>query len=155
MASLVRIELEELEAYVAQALSSFPQVAAAYLFGSCLDRCRPDSDIDLAVVLPLALVRTEKDREQWEARISTELRAFDGHPFDLTIFNPEQTIFAFHIISKGQTVFIRDSDLVTDLMEYVSRQYEEVNYRYQRALAEVLDEVGSGVQPPGVRSHGH
>ncbi|MEW6447770.1 MAG: nucleotidyltransferase domain-containing protein [Bacillota bacterium] len=48
---LVRINLEPVIQQVRAVLSEFPQVAGAYLFGSAMESCRPDSDIDLGLIL--------------------------------------------------------------------------------------------------------
>ncbi|SHI78308.1 nucleotidyltransferase domain-containing protein [Desulfofundulus thermosubterraneus] len=51
MNELMRVNLDPVVEQVKAALQNFPQVAGAYLFGSILRLCRPDSDIDLGLIL--------------------------------------------------------------------------------------------------------
>ena len=47
---LITIDLEKLKGYVASKLAKFPEIQGVYLFGSSLDKMRPDSDIDLGII---------------------------------------------------------------------------------------------------------
>lgn len=51
MAVLVQLPINEIQEAVAETLPHFPQVAGALLFGSALGSCRPDSDIDLGLII--------------------------------------------------------------------------------------------------------
>ncbi len=125
-----------------EALAGVPEVAGVYLFGSALGLCRPDSDLDLAIILPPEQTRTEKDRELWEVKLYDRLRRFENHPVDLTIFDPGDTLFSFRILSEGRPLLIRDPDLLGEYRERVSRRHFEVYYRYRQAVAEVLGAKG-------------
>lgn len=52
---MIRIPADLIVKTVTRALESREEIAGAYLFGSALELCRPDSDIDIGLVIdPLA-----------------------------------------------------------------------------------------------------
>lgn len=145
MNELVRVPLARIEAAVRAVLASFPQVAAAYLFGSALDECRPDSDIDLGIVLyPTAAEPPGLGFLALEAEIEARLPPVEGHLFDVTILRRDQPLFSFTPISSGRLIYVRDQDALGDFIEAVSRRYGELHHRYRRALNEVLEEYADG-----------
>lgn len=140
MGGLVRIPLARVERAVRAVLPSFPEVAGAYLFGSALGECRPDSDVDLGIVLfPDVPEPSGYGFAALEAEIEARLRPIDGHPFDVTVLRRDQPLFSFVPISSGRLVYVRDEDAIGDFIEVVSRRYGELRYRYRRALDEVLE----------------
>lgn len=143
MSELVKIDIDSVIAKVRTALENFPQVAGAYLFGSALGLCRPDSDIDVGLVLDRSVVPDSFEADRLEAQIALALTPLDGHPFDIVVLNPNDVIFCFTVIKDGRLVYCRDIERVTDVMEYVSRHYAEVYPRYRQALDEILEEMGS------------
>lgn len=68
---------------------------------------------------------------------------------DLILFDPRETLFAFHILSQGRPLLLRDSDLVGELRERVSLRYPEVHRLYQQAVRDVLREAGIEVGHDG------
>lgn len=143
MGSLITLDVEAIITQTVSTLKKFPYVAGAYLFGSALDKCRPDSDIDIGIVL-LNTKISDRERAQLEADIANSLHSFKGHLFDVVLLNPEDPIFSFRVIKEGRLIYAPDMDRVTDFMEFVSRQYAEVYPRYKMALQEIIDEVFSG-----------
>ena len=133
---------------VREVLAGFPQVAGAFIFGSILGECRPDSDIDLGLILEAGISTDSPAGEGLEAGISMRLPPIDGHPFDLVLINPDKPIFAFKAISQGKMIYVRDHNRVTDVIELVSRRYAELYPRYRRALEEIFVEVVSGGHRP-------
>lgn len=99
---LVTVDLKLVEERVRGILPDFPQVAGAYLFGSALSPCRPDSDIDLALVShPGISARGDPlGRERLEARVVTAMGRLDGHPFDVVVLDPDDAIFSFKAITR-------------------------------------------------------
>ncbi|MEW6227740.1 MAG: hypothetical protein AB1700_06525 [Bacillota bacterium] len=69
MRELVTVNEDAIRAAVVPVLVRFPQVAGAYLFGSSLGRCRPDSDIDIGLVPTEGAAATEGERESMETSI--------------------------------------------------------------------------------------
>jgi predicted nucleotidyltransferase len=87
-------------------------VVATYLFGSASGLCRPDSDLDIALFL------TDTDPNSREAdhmagEVALRLAPVGEHPFDVNIVDPDNTIFAFRIISQGIPLVVRDNALMT------------------------------------------
>lgn len=140
MSDLVRLDRQRIRDLVVEVMKGYPEVLGAYLFGSALDRCRPDSDVDVGVFVQPDL--SERDRFALENRLAQRLTPVDGHPFDLTVVDPRQTHFAFRVFNKGVPLFVGDPERLTDLMERVSREHGELAYRYQLSVREILEEAG-------------
>ncbi|MGB9904452.1 MAG: nucleotidyltransferase domain-containing protein [Desulfotomaculales bacterium] len=138
---MVKIDLEAVARKVRAALENFPQVAGAYLFGSALGNCRPDSDIDLGLVLEPGTDPESAAGYRLEAEISCLLPPFEGHPFDLFLLNPKKPLFAFKVMKEGKLVYCRNRERVTDVLETVSRRYADLYPRYRSALEEIFAEV--------------
>lgn len=148
VAGLVRVELAPLVERIRAALEDFPQVAGAYLFGSVLGLCRPDSDIDLGLILEPGIRPDGAEGYHLEAAIALCLPPFQGHPFDIVLLDPGKPLFVFRVIKEGKLVYCRNWDRVTDVMEFVSRRYAEVYPRYRAALEEIVAEVMTGGPGP-------
>lgn len=134
---LVRADLGAIETRLARVLEGFPPVVAAYLFGSCLERCRPGSDVDVGLVLSPGAT-ANRDTDLLVARLSLDLGLLDGREPDLVVLNHCTEIFAFRVLSEGKLVFVGDEDALADFVETVSRAYGEVYPRYRRAREEIL-----------------
>ncbi|MCG0278198.1 MAG: nucleotidyltransferase domain-containing protein [Thermanaeromonas sp.] len=141
MPGLVRLNLDRIIRQVQEALKNFPQVAGAYLFGSSLGPCRPDSDIDLGLILEPGIKPDSEEGDTLEADIALYLPPIDGHPFDIVLLDPDKPLFTFHALKKGKLIYCRNMERVTDVIEYVSRRYADLYPRYIRALEEVISEV--------------
>jgi len=135
---LITIDLEKLKTYVSSKLTKFPEIQGAYLFGSSLEKMRPDSDIDLGLILNESL---NQSVDLLIEKVYFSLGRFDGHPFDLVSVRDVNAILAFNIFHHGIPVYIFDNDKVTDLIERVSRIYSDIYPRYRRAL-----EIVSGMR---------
>lgn len=148
VAELIRLNLEPVIERIETALRNFPQVAGAYLFGSVLEACRPDSDIDLGVILEPGIKPDSMEGDRLEAAIALSLPPVEGRPFDLFLLNPEKPIFVFRVIKEGKLIYCRNWDRITDVIEYVSRRYADLYPRYRAALEEIVGEViTSGFRP--------
>lgn len=140
MAGLVRVSQKVIHRAVNRVLPRHPEVAGAYLFGSALDECRPDSDIDLGLVLcPGMRESLGYGFISLEASIESELPRLQGHRFDVNVLGAQNVIFSFKVISTGRLVYAADIGVVTDFVEKVSRRYADIGYRYRRAVEEALD----------------
>ncbi|OPX83559.1 MAG: hypothetical protein A4E53_04576 [Pelotomaculum sp. PtaB.Bin104] len=140
MGALIHIDQECVREQVADILKEFPQVAGAYLFGSCLGGCRPDSDIDIGLVLENVDI-SEREQAQLEASIRNSFHSFDSHTYDIVLLELNNPIFYYKVIKEGRLIYVRNIDRVTDVMEIVSRRYADLYPRYRRALQEIIDEV--------------
>ncbi len=140
METLMQIEQERVRKQAADILKNFPQIAGAYLFGSCLGRCRSDSDIDIGLVLEDIDI-SEREKAQLESSIRNMFFPLNGHTYDLVLLEFNNPIFYFKVIKEGKLIYIRNIDRITDVMEIVSRRYADSYPRYRRALQEIIDEV--------------
>ncbi len=133
---LINIDIEHIRELILPALKSQERVAGAYLFGSALEMCRPDSDIDLAILLKPEKI-TEEQAEIETETILQKLPSVQNHSYDLIILNRVSAIFAYKIITQGKLIYTGDEDFITSFMEKTSRMHAENYPRYRRALKEI------------------
>lgn len=145
---MVKIDLEPVVELVEEALRGFPQVAGAYLFGSALEACRPDSDLDLGLILEPEIKPDSLEGGRLDAAIVLFLPPVEGRRFDLVLLNPEKPLFVFRVIREGKLIYCRNRERVTDVIEYVSRRCADLYPRYRAALEEIFAEVISGGARP-------
>ncbi|MDN5332101.1 MAG: uncharacterized protein PWP45_1326 [Tepidanaerobacteraceae bacterium] len=135
---LIEIDREKLKAYVTEKLYRFKEIAGVYLFGSAVDKMRPESDIDLGIITVPGAVKSEIELELFLEKLHLALRNFEGHPFDLISVTDANVILAFEILRYGIPMFIKDEDVVSDVIEHVSRKYADVYPRYKKALELII-----------------
>ncbi|MFZ5592470.1 MAG: nucleotidyltransferase domain-containing protein [Bacillota bacterium] len=138
---LVKTDLPAVAEQVSRVLVDFPQVAAAYIFGSALELSRPDSDIDLGLVLQKDIAPESREAFLLEGQIAARLEPVGGRVFDINFIDPARPILAVRIFNQGRLIYCRDQDRLSDVMEQVSRLYAEVYPRYRQALEEMLANV--------------
>lgn len=147
---LVTLDQTALAEHIASALRGATDlpVAGAYLFGSALSRCRPDSDIDVGLVPAAGVDDLDAD---WtvQGRAEQVLRPFRGHPVDVSPLRAG--LFAFEVVCSGRLVYVRDRAAVDDFVERVCRRGPELAMRYRHALAVVAASVAASPapEPPG------
>lgn len=113
---LVRLPAGVVVERLEQVAVDFPSLVAVYLFGSAQGEFRPDSDIDLGVILrPAADQRTEE-------RLELALGSIGGHPFHVITLNHESA-FAFRVLQEGSLVFSADERLRTDFLAQAALQH--------------------------------
>jgi len=134
---MVRIPLDPIARTVTAALESREEVAGAYVFGSALDLCRPDSDIDIGLVIAPLTGLPEEYYEELVNLIADQLLKYDSHPFDIVPLNIVNSIFAFKVIKNGVLIYNPKPSVVADFIEKTSRQYGENYPRYREALKEI------------------
>ncbi|HSW10675.1 MAG TPA: nucleotidyltransferase domain-containing protein [Bacillota bacterium] len=146
MASLVTVDVRRVEETIRSIMPRFPEIAGVYLFGSALGPCRPDSDVDLGLVVDADGTSGGGGlaRERLEARVAVAVGRLEGHPVDVVVLHPDDPIFSFKVIHSGRLIYIGDEARVTDFIELVAQRYREAYPRYQRALREIVDEVRQG-----------
>lgn len=96
---------------IAAVLRDFPQVAAAWLFGSeARGDARPDSDIDIALLLH-DRSKTARDVYRELATIAARLESIaPGRLVDVVLIEHQGPIFRHRVISEGRLVFEADRD---------------------------------------------
>ena len=135
---MVCIDEDRIKEAVGSALMDMEEIAGVYLFGSALGLCRPDSDIDIGLVIKPLYGQPDKYYLDIALAAETRLDPIDGHPFQVVPLNITDCIFAFNVIRKGQLIYERDHDAVTDFTEMISRRYSENYPRYIKYLKEIV-----------------
>lgn len=136
--TMVRVHEGLIAKTVGQVLEGVEEIAGAYLFGSALELCRPDSDIDIGLVIkPLS---GEPENYYFKVALIVEgrLGRLDGHPFDVIPLNTASSIFAFKVIKNGHLIYGRDHETITDFIEIISRRYGENYPRYIKSLKDIV-----------------
>jgi predicted nucleotidyltransferase len=126
---------------VAHLVSSRPEILAAYVFGSvATGRARPDSDVDIAVLLEPAFMKRMplKYRANLIADAGAALNVFN---VDVVLLNVAPAALAHNVITKGKLVYersrsarvafqVRNLNLALDLeplhkihLHYLKRRY--------------------------------
>ncbi len=139
MCNLVKLDIDNIATKASAVMESFPQIAAAYVFGSSLGKCRPDSDIDLGLILDAKQNITEMDKMDLREEILLKLKNVGNHEYDISFIDPDSTIFTFRVFSEGKLIYVKDENFLTDMLEKVSRRYADDGPRYLRALEEILE----------------
>lgn len=139
---LVRADVTYIKNKLAGTFKEFPVIAGAYLYGSILEYCRPESDIDVGLILVPGTVKSEREGDFLIVDILEKTPTLEGRYLDLILLNFQTTIFAFQVLSKGELIYNYRPDVVTDFLEITSRQYGEVYPRYRQALDLILGGIG-------------
>ena len=134
MNNLVYIDLSETERLIKPALRKHSEIVGAYFFGSSLDGCRIDSDIDVGVILTSEVHMTEKEQDLLIERILSETPRHGYHLIDITILRASDVFFTHRVIRTGSLFFVKDAEELTDFIEIVSNKYRENYPRYRQAL---------------------
>lgn len=122
-------------------LQSYPEVIAAYLFGSCLTGGEQPGDVDLALLLKNPV----KGRVSLYMDLYPELaKIFDPLEVDLLFLDNASLPVRFEVISAGRTVYCTDEEVRTDFEYIVSGEYMDFKHHLdagRRELYEALGEV--------------
>lgn len=99
--------LEHIADPTARLMASREEVLAAYLFGSSASgRLRPDSDVDIAVLVDERCF--QEDLFDYRLRLSADLRDCLKRPdVEVVILNEVPPVLAHNVISKGKLIFER------------------------------------------------
>ena len=135
---MVQIDEDRIKGAVGSALMDMKEIAGVYLFGSALELCRPDSDIDIGLVIKPLYGKPDKYYLDIALAAETRLDPIDGHPFQVVPLNITDCIFAFNVIRKGRLIHESDHEAVTDFTEVISRRYSENYPRYIKYLKEIV-----------------
>lgn len=89
--------------------SFFPEIQAAYLFGSFgTEFERDESDIDVAILLPPVLINN--DCHEVIVACSSQLALTLGKSIDLVNLRLVDTVFQYRILETGRLVLCADSN---------------------------------------------
>ena len=123
---------EEMVSALCAVLCKYPQIAAAYVFGSYASgKARADSDVDVAILL---LPGTEVDL----LKIMMELSDAVGKEVDAVILNRAGEILKYQVRKKGVLIYDVAPD-VRKRFENISRKaWEDFRYYHRRYIKHVL-----------------
>lgn len=141
MKNLVYVDLSEVECLVKPVLEKHPEIVGAYFFGSSLDRCRDDSDIDVGIVLTSKVCLPEKEQELLIERIISEAPRFGSHVIDISVLRESDVFFTHRVIRTGRLFYVKDEEELTDFIEIVSNKHRQNYPRYRQALEMIASEV--------------
>src|SRR5262245_2015768 len=126
---------------IARLMSFRPEVLAAYIFGSVASgRARPNSDVDVAVLLDPAFIQRLPPRYRVDLIAETGA-ALEMFEVDVVLLNEAPPALAHNVLTKGKLVFersrsarvafqVKNLNLFLDLepihkvhLEYLRRRY--------------------------------
>lgn len=129
---------------VARCVSRHAEIQAAYIFGSVAQgRTRPDSDIDIAVLLdrPPANARALRYRLTLAGELGAALQRND---VQLVILNDAPPLLAHRVLSRGILVFERSRAGRVRFQVATARRYEDVVPTMERHVARLKQDVREG-----------
>jgi predicted nucleotidyltransferase len=131
---------------LAEYFSKSNEVVAAYVFGSYAENiARPDSDIDVAIIME----PVSRDTLEYRLAVMEDIKRLTGLDADVIVLNEAPIMLQFQIIQKGKVVFERDADRrAVFVMSVAGRYYDYKRYfdYHARHLAEKIKEGGLGVR---------
>jgi len=119
---------------------------AVYLFGSrAAGEERPDSDLDLAVLLPegVRIPLLEK------MSIVEQLAGIVGFEVDLVVLNEARLPIQFEIIRNGRLLYERSFDERTDAEERIVRDYLDFKPFLERSAEDIFTLVRENTNTDG------
>ncbi len=136
-------DVETVVAHVRDYLSTQEDVLAAYLFGSrAQGRARPQSDVDIAVLL-----REDLDSE---ARLFRRLSLGDaleqrlGRPVDLVVLNDAPLRLRHQVLRHGKLIFERDREARVEFEVRTGKLYADMKPVYDFYARATLQEIKEG-----------
>ena len=132
---------------VARCVSRHPGIQAAYIFGSVAQgRARPDSDLDIAVLLdrPIPDARALRYRLKLAGDLGAALHRND---VQLVILNDAPPLLAHRVLSRGVLVFERARVARVRFHVETARRYEDMVPTMERYVDRLKQDVREG-RPP-------
>ena len=143
---MIEPAVHELGPGIAEACAGYPEIAAAYLFGSrARGDARPDSDLDVGLVLRRR-GETVEEHHRWLRDLAGRLESLcPGSLVDVVLLEPQGPIFAHRVLCEGVRVYEADrarrvdfeSDTISralDLLPWHERLARERLRGYRRWL---------------------
>lgn len=139
-------ELTPILAALCEYLAAQPDVVAAYVFGSVAQgRARPQSDVDIAVLLAADL--DEETRFDRRLRIGWEVERIIGRQTDLVVLDDAPPLLQHQVLKHGRLIFERDRAARVEFEVRAGKIYADLKPMYdffKTALLKEIREVGLG-----------
>lgn len=114
-----------------------PTASAAWLFGSAAKgRWTIDSDLDIAVDLPVAL----EPAERWDLALTLADRL--GAPVDLLDFRRLHTVMQVQILDTGRLLFTTDPTSTASYGGFVHTEYQHMQRWRQPLMQQLAQRLG-------------
>lgn len=125
---------------IAAVLSGFPEVAAAWLFGSeARGQAGSDSDVDIGLVFR-ERGATALDHDEALLTIAARLEAVaPGRRIDLVVLEPQGPIFCHRVLSEGRLVYDADPERRIDFESDTYVRYFDFRPTYELAARHALE----------------
>lgn len=105
-----------------EVLSYLPEIKALYVFGSrAKGEARPDSDLDLAVLVGTELPATKL----WET--AQRLASRIGMEVDLVNLGKASTVMQMQVINSGRRLYCADEQICGEFEDLVYSSYARLN----------------------------
>jgi uncharacterized protein len=134
-----RARMPPIDEAIGDVLRGFPEVAAAWLFGSeARGQARPDSDVDIALLLHDRRLRA-LDRVQELGRLAAQLeRVAPGRRIDLVLLEAQGPVFQHRVLSEGRLVLDADRSRRIDFESDAYVRYFDFLPTYELAQKNAL-----------------
>ena len=120
-------------------LEHYPDVQAIYLFGSHgTENERPDSDIDVAILLPVESAKRVKDRE-WIELTTAIAMAEKRENIDLINLRKENTVFRKEIVMTGRRIYCADENAADEFEMLTISQYQQLQDERKDIIREAIE----------------
>jgi predicted nucleotidyltransferase len=127
-------------------LAAQPDVVAVYLFGSVAQgRARPQSDVDIAVLLAADL--DEEACFNRRLRMGWEVERVIGRPTDLVVLNDAPPLLQHQVLKHGRLIFERDRAARVEFEVRAGKIYADLKPMsdfFTKVLFQEIREVGLG-----------
>lgn len=115
-------------------LKAFPEAVAIYLFGSRADGTfNPDSDFDLAILLP----RHKPADDHTLFNLQQDISSSINHDVDLICLNNTTLVMQFLVTSNGLLLFEKDKTEILKFETLVLSMYQRFNEERRGILEEI------------------
>ena len=115
------------------ALAHYPAIQGIYLFGSYgTENEWPTSDVDIALLLPHALSRRERQLDLSPCR--AELESALRREVDLVNLRQVNTVFQKEVIAEGRLIFCADTRALDEFEMLAISFYQKLNEERREIL---------------------
>jgi len=119
-------------------LEHYPDVQAIYLFGSYgTENERPDSDIDVAILLPVESAKRVNHRE-WIKLITAIAMAEKRENIDLINLREVNTVFRKEIVMTGRRIYCADENAADEFEMLTISQYQQLQDERKDIIREAI-----------------
>jgi hypothetical protein len=136
-------DADDLANKLAIALAALPEVEAAYLFGSQAGgRARPESDIDLAIlVTPGAATDPRAELARLFDRLGRVVRS---DRLDVVLLNGAPSLLRHRVVSRGRLLFAREARTRIRFVARTIQDYQDMEVRRERFYRKRVERIQEG-----------